>query len=981
MQSLYFWRNWLPDYRWLWYIFSGVFLFSLIALWFFYFQGPYGIIDWEKIQEQKVIETTVHTFQLGPFQLSVPAESYVIREYLKGSDIHHNFAASYIFLGVLAFSIIVMLTIITTLERFWYLVGMSLFIIFLVALRLEVLMLFGVQGLTVPIIVMALYGLLSYYFKSIRPSVSFIIRLASFMALTIVLVVAITLFASVPFPMLHLLITGYTPALILSILFIIMVAHEILSSFVFITGQGGMSGVKHFSLISFIYIVYIILTALHEMEVIHWDLLYVNVYLLISVSALLGIWGFKLRETLYGNIISFQPFGAYFFVALGSVCLITIAQLLGNANDATLKVIRDIVIFSHAGFGIIFLTYFISNFMAIMAENKPVYNLLYRPTRMPYFTFRFAGLIATLAFVFYSNWREYVYHSMAGFYNYVGDLYMLQGNEAFAISFYDQSRSQAFRNHRANYALATMKTSRLRLEDARHYYELANGKRPTEFSLVNEGDLFFWDNRYFDAIRFFRQSDEKMPTSPALLNNLGFAYGKIHAVDSSVFYLTQAREHTLTKTSAETNFFAVAATEYIPVKTDSIVNLFDAGSPAVMSNALAVATLFSQPLELQREPLTDDPLDLYSATLLNNYIIRNAKALDTTFIHKAYKIATDSINLDYSEALKASLAYAYYHQGQVYKALEILGELTYLTQHYKGKYNYVMGLWVLEQGSPGLAASYFNYAESSNYKHARFYHAIATTESGQVQEAVVAWDSILRDGEDAEKLLSTQMKKVLTAPYSALSALTPGELYQFCRYRITARDTVLFERLVDVFEDPNYKAQVLVDMAVKQFRADNTVSAIQYLNQVGGLQITDKRLYGDIRFLELQLLASRREIATLAKQINDGVVFDQSRTLEKMLYTALISESGDPKKAEALYKVLSRSNPFFEEGILSSADFFRRKNPQGLTAYNILVEAIHVNTTSIRLLKAYAAEASRKGFDDFALNVIERITELEKERR
>src|SRR5687768_4740678 len=120
MQSFFFWKNWPKDYRWLWYALSFLFVFALCLLWIYYVQGADTIINWEKIQEQKVIETNVHNFELGPFQLSIPSESYVIFEHFSGSDIHHNLTASYIFLIVLALCSVVLLAIITTLEKFWY---------------------------------------------------------------------------------------------------------------------------------------------------------------------------------------------------------------------------------------------------------------------------------------------------------------------------------------------------------------------------------------------------------------------------------------------------------------------------------------------------------------------------------------------------------------------------------------------------------------------------------------------------------------------------------------------------------------------------------------------------------------------------------------------------------------------------------------------------------------------------------------------
>ena len=136
-------------------------------------------------------------------------------------------------------------------------------------------------------------------------------------------------------------------------------------------------------------------------------------------------------------------------------------MLLGTANDPALKVIRDFIIFTHLGFGIIFLMYIFSNFILMMADDVNVYKILYTPNRMPYFTYRFAGLITMLAFVFYSNWHEYVYHSSSGFYNSLGDLYQTMEKKGLAEAYYQQGRSYGFQNHHSNYVIGFLEGQKI----------------------------------------------------------------------------------------------------------------------------------------------------------------------------------------------------------------------------------------------------------------------------------------------------------------------------------------------------------------------------------------------------------------------------------------------------------------------------------------------------------------------------------------
>jgi len=981
MHSVFFWRSWVPSYRVLFSVAAGISLFALIFLWFGYFEGADGVIHWEKFQEQKIVETTVHEFRLGPFVLNVPGDSYAILEYFNGSHIVPNTTAAYIFLLIITLSAVILLSVITTLSRFWYLMGMGLFIVFIVSLRFEVLAIGGYTNQISVVLILLLYLFPAFYFKQIRTSVPFVKRVYTFAFITLVLFIVIHFFSGVYHPFYHLTLTAYTPALILTILFIVTVAHEILAALVSVVGQGSNKSLQHLSIISVIYMANVIITCFHELGVIEWNFIYINLYLLLTISALLGLWGFSQREHMYQNIFPFAPFGSYFFLSLGAICFATVGHLLSNANDPALKVVRDVIIFSHTGFGIIFLTYLFSNFVLMLARNLPVYKVLYNPTRMPYFTYRFAGLITMLGFIFYANWRIFVFHALSGFYNFAGDLHTLLDNTAYAESFYDQGRVQALENNRSNYALATMEASRYDFDDAHYNYELANGKNPTPYSLTNAGNLYMWENENSEAISRYQYALRELPDSGPIENNLGFAYAKTHNVDSSLAYLDAARSHAISKTSAETNFFALATMEDIPIKIDSVLALFGS-HPGIISNALVLSTLQKQKLNTLIKPIEEKHLNLYTSTLLNNYIIKHATTLDTVFIQEAYKIASDSLNEDYSEAIKSSLAFAYYHRGNVTKALEILGELAYITQSYQGKFNYIMGLWALEQGNPVLASSYFTYSDTYTYKDAKFYNAIALSEAGQKEQALVTWDTVANGKDEAKREIAERMKRILNLQPADVLSLTDAEKYQYCRYNIGLNDSTLFNRMSNSFDSADYKAQAILDYSKKYYEADLMIPAIRFYRRIAGLELTNEKLYDDVRHTELIMLAYRGEVRSLANQINKDITFDDTRYLEKILYTALIAESsGDSVIAEKNFKILSTYNPYFEEGIIAAANFYRNQKGDALKPYTILAEAIQINANSIRLLKAYAGEASRQGFDDYAASAGERLADLQKALR
>jgi hypothetical protein len=134
-----------------------------------------------------------------------------------------------------------------------------------------------------------------------------------------------------------------------------------------------------------------------------------------------------------------------------------------------------------------------------------------------------------------------------------------------------------------------------------------------------------------------------------------------------------------------------------------------------------------------------------------------------------------------------------------------------------------------------------------------------------------------------------------------------------------------------------------------------------------------------MQFFELELLASRGQLRLLAQKINEGITFPSSRNLEKTLYTAMLNEvSGDTVNASKNYIMLAHYNPFFEEGIIAAARYFKSHSTDSFKAYSILTDAIHVNKKSARLLQAYIAEASRMGLDKYAADAEEVLNEIRR---
>lgn len=974
MENFRFWESWPRLYRIIWFSLAFLFAVSLAVLWIYRLQGNEAILHWEKHIDQSVIDPTVHTFTRGPFIYSIPAQAYVTFEYFGGSDIQPNHLASYLFVFLLLTAAVVLMSIITTLERFWFLVGTGLLILFLISLRPEVLALFGTTKRLVTIAVVAVYTLTAFYFNSLKSSTPFLTRLLTFAGITLLFLVITKYFAAVRYPILYLSVTGYTAGLIVTVLFILLVAHEIPAFFVYLSSQGAPRSLRHFSIISMVYLANLIVTYLHEIGSISWDL-FLGAYLLLSISAILGIWGYRQREPVYENLVSFFPFGAYFYLSLGIIAMGTVATMWGTGNDPALMLIRETIIFGNLGCTIIFLTYVVSNFILPMAQRLPVYRVLYKPNRMPYITFRVAAIIAVLAFVFYSDWRQFVYQGVAGFYNSIGDLYMSIDREKIAEVYYQQGATYSPSNHHSNYALARMAMENRNVQKGLNYYDYASGINPSPYAMANAGNIELAENP-MDGIREYGRGLKENPGSPQLAINLGYGYSRVHSVDSAVYEFDQAMQHPSTRTMARADFLALATQEYLPIKADSVLELFDPHEASIASNALALALQNQQPFRTRLNPLETPLLDLSHATLLNNYIVQFMDAVDTTFLNKVLLLATDSLNARYSEALKASLASAYYAHGKVYRAFDLLEGVAYRNADLTGKYKYIKGLWALEQDDPALAVQSFNISLKNNYTKAAVYRMLALAENRKSEEALVAADSILAQGNKSDSVIAARLKEYLTIPVRQWATLSDDDRYVYCHFMLRPADSTEFDRLVPAFVSNDHKALALAEMARKELEAAQIETAVRYYNELRNIPVSDEGLLRQMARLSMELLVTIHDANGVRQMLNGNAHLD-STSVEGILGRAFLLETkGDTTAARPMYDQLAHMNPYFETGVIAASNFYEYKEMNGLKAYGILADAVQVNTNNIRLLSAYVIEASRMGLEDYQESAMSRIEAL-----
>ncbi|MBL6446442.1 hypothetical protein JMN32_08990 [Fulvivirga sp. 29W222] len=971
MQSKFFWKHWSAPYKQLYIGLITIALTSLAWFGYNYLTGPDAILGWDIMAKTEHINVLIDSFKIGPFSLTTSANNTLFLQQYNGSAPNINTTSYYTFLGVSTVCIILLLTIVTTLPRFWYFVGIALFAVVLVNFKFELLLLFESEkklGLTLALV---LYLPASYFFNSIKPNTSFITRLASFAGVTAILAVIIGLFSSVDTPFLYLATYGMINPLIISLIFILIVAHEIIAAFIYLltsSGTGtGKNAISHFYIITTIYLANLVLAYLYETHVINWDFIYVNLFLLLLISTILGIWGFRQREEQYKYLFNFYPFGAIAFLAMAICCFLTLGHFMATFNDPAIEIFRDFIIYSHLGYGAIFVIYITSNFLDPLKRNLQVYKVLYKPTSMPYFTFRLAGLIAFIAFMVKSNWEVPVNQGISAYYNGIGDLHWQNNESGLAETYYEEAAIFGYNNHKSHYMLGHIALQRKDDVKAAVYYKAAIAKNPTPQSYVNLSNIYMEQSRFFDALFALNQGLEMAPDNGAILNNIGITYAKTNIIDTAAFYLNEAYEQRKTRQAAGSNLLALIAQNDININPDSVLAGFDISEDKIsVNNSFVLKNKAQQHYDYDKSFFPQDSsLSFLDASIVYNEAFNQLFSSDSLEISLLKKYTDYANNINFSEKLKLAAYLNLYKNKQVSHAFKQLNWLANTSTFNAGEYFNMVGLWALEQEAPYVAADYFKWATDRNFNNAKFNLAIALTEDQKIEEAKAVWLELLQIGDNKVKDISKNMLTVLSADEATYNKASDQQKHLYLRYLLDYSDTTTFDQLIETVENTDIKGQAILDMSKKLWRKGMDSKAIEYYGRLTGTEINDPVLFDKIQWYELKMLAAQGNIRGLSTKINQGIEFDNEHQLEKLYFTALINEaSSDTTKAEQNYKLIAYRNPFMEEMTIAAANYLGIKDK--FEAYNILLNGIEINPKSVKLLKAYILQCARVQLNNYA---------------
>ncbi|RDC64480.1 tetratricopeptide repeat protein [Adhaeribacter pallidiroseus] len=951
-----------------------------------YFTGSERVMPWQPEAELFPISATLSRFTSLFHTFRVPITGFLVSERLDvGLPVLRPPLAA-VYLGILAVTLAVYFTIVSSFTRWPYIVGMALSMIFLATFNFDLLRVTQDDFQILLILVLGVLVLVSYGFHAFFTQVSLGLRFLAFslILLVIVLIIGNQSQYSPVLSAMQLVHYSSLAAFVASGIFIFLVAFENIHALLWINTQGPSPqrrfGLWHFIIIGLLYLVNLLLLYLKNADIIQLDFIYVDPFIILLLSTVAGYWGWQRREVQYQRFITFKNGVAYIYLALAINCLLSISYAFATANTPLISAYTDVIVYTHLAYGFLFFLYILLNFYKLIQERLAVYKVVFDPKQLPFFTVYIMGSLLLLALVFRSTFSVYN-KAEAGYYNYLGDFYKKADNLLLAERFYTEGTNYSHHNLKSTYALAGLYRERSYGTAEINLLKDALTNNPNEKVYSRMAATQSDKKDFFNHLFLLNQGLRAFPSSTALLTNKALLYETTTLADSTAYFYSQALEAASGKfqdlvQSNRLAFFlknkdapqALAVAEQTGNQSEH---------PALQSNLNLLQIIQEKPAAGSEEvvvptkPLTAAEFALYYHNTLQHIGRANAQT-----IKQLNRLSALPGNAPYQENLILLKALAQFNAGQINEARNTLENQALASESTAGYYYFVIGSWLMEQKLYDAATSYFQKARDRRLPEAElpYLYALAhTADKGTAYAAAQQASNELTDPE--EKAQATFLATVLNITTESVLTASDSLKVAYLTLYQPELTTSEFENVVNTVANGRFKALAQRELAQHYLQTNNLNAAQQTINTALAAAQGDNSLVQDLNLLRANVFAKQGNATALNKLVPTLPVRSGGQN-EKLFYQAVATEKTNPKQAGALYRQVPQALIYNEEAVLAAANYFSKVQKNDNQAYNLLLSSIKYNPFSARLYQAYIFTSIKLGFIDFAQTAAEELKSL-----
>jgi len=984
MSKIKFWKGWDTDTK---YPYLFLLLLSVLALLlglYHYITGEDFVFGWDKITDLQVVPVPVHelTRLLEPFTLS--ADGYLIFEQYDVGQPRINTAAATLLLGILACCIAFYSAAISTMRQLPYFGGVLLLMLLLATFNFDLLGVFGGgAGQTTLLISIAVLASSSYAFQAFWPQTRFSLRVLAMLA--VVAMLGLLIYSEAEFTpelvTLHLVNYSTIGTLVATVLFLLWVSYENVNALLWVNTQGKTPerrfSLWQFVLVSLLYLFNLLLLYLRHIGYLKADLFYVNGYFIFMLSAVAGFWGMRQRQAYYGHLFSFRPTGAVLYLVFATMAFLSIGYAFATANDPLRVLYHDLIVYTHLAFGFGFFLYILLNFGALLRQRLPVYKVVYEPKRLSVFSFFVISMGICVLLVMRTQYRAYFYVN-AGYYNYLGDLYSVSGNNILAERFYKESDLYDAHNVKANYSLASMYGQELQRNNEILRLKDALEKRPTPKLYVRLANLYDEKQYFFEKLYVLQQGAERFPESAELYNNLALLYAQTSVQDSTEYFFELARRHAADEDFVRSNRLAFYTRQAMLEPARALLEASRKGNyKTLRSNTAALRQLLGMDPQ-DKDSFTPDSLKaVEDFTLFYNQTISRLNEGDTSRLEAINRyLAAPGNQLFYGDLLFLK-GLVHHYNGRPQEARRVVENLALQAEAKSGYYYNALGQWMLGEENYLSAAAYFKQAKDRGYQTAYLAHGYALALAHKPEAAVEALQEVAYTEHEAAVAVAEDLAEVLQQEVQTILTQVPDK--EKVQYLLTHLPRLSLEEvnaLVQAVKDKDLKRRALVARVTYLMEQKRWKAAHEAIQETAPQLQPEGELRSALNLQQLRLWLYTQKYDLLLNRMDRLYLTDRD-SRQKLYFRARIAAArGRAQEAANRYKEALKMLLYDEEVVLAAADFYNTYQPTQEKAYNILLAGVTYNPYSAELYKAYALESVDQGLFSYAAQAEETLRDL-----
>ncbi|HSZ24192.1 MAG TPA: hypothetical protein VK766_00655, partial [Cytophagaceae bacterium] len=902
------------------------------------------------------VKVVIDQFTKNLYNFTVESNSYYALDKFVTTEIQVNTTYSYLFLSVLAVAIIFIITTISYLDLYWFMGGMLGFLLFLFSMKIEMLELFGRVDRVPMVSIFMLYGGISFIFNSYYKSVSYLVRLLVFMVITGLVGFVCYQYSSVASPFLYLANFGSLFPLWISVVFIFVIGYDNIMGFLYIVSSkktiGSKNSLLNFIFASLLYLLNVLLLLLKKLYILELDIVYINPFLLLSISTILGIWMFKKRSEMFSSVLPFAPAGAYVYLSLALITFSGIAYAFINGNIGIIEAYERIIVYGHLFLGVVFFVYVLVNFIFLFDKKISIYEIVYQPLRM---TFLAVPAIAiTISIFFFLYQKKFPYNlAMSGYYTYAGDVMSYEGQYPLAFQYYQKAVSFDYPNHRANYAIAFLASSLNDKETAKGYFENALFRDPTIQSYVGLSNLYMETGELFKAMFKVQEGLLKFPENGRLYNNLAVLFLKSNMEDSAIHYFLKSKQLMEEKQQASSNILYLLAKRGLFNEADSIIATDNypeyisfVNNKLTISNQLGKKETSSYSIHIK-----DSILNANTYAFLVNRNLNSLKDSAQSELDELNKFSTVSSNDAYKDNLACQVSLRNYYSGDRLAAIQEMLILNSNTVS-SADYSAILGDWMLEQDQYTMAADFFKSASKSGNQNNQVNFAIASSLADQQEEALLVFYQLTNAEDSTVRSIALKWIKILSVKniQEALSLDEMDRLHYFL-VLIQKKNLNALNTLYNSFTNEQVKIYASIALCRYYWEENNNGKAKEVFALVKNGEKLNGYVEKERNYMALLLSTTEKDLNYL-KEKSKIIPLNSDRELLRDYFMAVSYElEGNNKEAISYYLKTLKGAPFVEFAVARSVSYLSKHGKQ-TEAYNYLVDILQINSSS-SMQKAY----------------------------